>query len=49
MEPILNAWLFMAWLGFHFWFWFRLWKFSCWLASKSEDEPGKTWAYKVEV
>jgi hypothetical protein len=35
MESILNAWLFMGWLGFNFWFWLKVWKFSLWLASKS--------------
>jgi hypothetical protein len=47
MEPILNAWLFMGWLGFQFWFWLRLWKFSCWLASKSENEPVEIWVDRL--
>ncbi len=35
MESVLNAWIFMGWLGFNFWFGLKLWKFSLWLASKS--------------
>jgi len=33
MEPILNAWVFIGWLGFNLWFGLRAWKFCCWLVS----------------
>ena len=31
MESILNAWIFMGWLGFNLWFGLRIWRFCYWL------------------